>query len=254
MSQEIDRTDILNPDELQGRILGFIGDHHKLMSDVQTAIMRNRQVDYGADSTLCTFGRWTAAFSTTNEKLNSQLREISSYHNAFHDSVERINALIAAGNSAGAAQVFLNTMQPNAERTFQIFDQILAEANRIVDLYNQMNLLAFGEAVVRQNAALDLLDRLVELNDEMAEKAVHVAEADGRRVQGIALIGMFAGVALALVLGIVLTLGITRPLAKGVVFAKEIAAGDLDVTLDINQKDEVGQLAASLRFMLDALR
>lgn len=58
----------------------------------------------------------------------------------------------------------------------------------------------------------------------------------------------------ALIIGIVISRGITRPLAKGVVFAESLAAGDLTANLDVEQKDEVGILGNALRHMAEKLR
>ena len=48
--------------------------------------------------------------------------------------------------------------------------------------------------------------------------------------------------------------GIVKPMIKGVDFASSIAAGDLDVTLDVNQHDEVGALANALRGMQTTIK
>ncbi|WP_319583142.1 methyl-accepting chemotaxis protein [uncultured Pseudodesulfovibrio sp.] len=47
---------------------------------------------------------------------------------------------------------------------------------------------------------------------------------------------------------------IVTSLAKGAAFAERLAAGELDVHLRINSKDEIGRLAARLTFMRDKLR
>ena len=62
----------------------------------------------------------------------------------------------------------------------------------------------------------------------------------------------------ALVFGVLAAFLITRAIVKpvniGVEFAKEVAAGNLDATIDLNQKDEVGQLANALKDMIAKLR
>ncbi len=69
---------------------------------------------------------------------------------------------------------------------------------------------------------------------------------------------MIVGLILALILGIiiatVMTKMITGPLFKGVIFAQEIAKGNLNTRLDLDQKDEVGQLAKALQDMLSQLQ
>ena len=47
---------------------------------------------------------------------------------------------------------------------------------------------------------------------------------------------------------------IARPLVKSVAFAEAIAQGDLEQTLNINRKDEIGKLADSLRFIPSVLK
>ncbi|MBF0143089.1 MAG: HAMP domain-containing protein [Magnetococcales bacterium] len=66
------------------------------------------------------------------------------------------------------------------------------------------------------------------------------------------------GSAVAMLLGIFIAIVITRAivsaLVQGVAFARSIAEGDLTATIAIDQKDEVGQLAATMRSMADKLK
>jgi methyl-accepting chemotaxis protein len=48
--------------------------------------------------------------------------------------------------------------------------------------------------------------------------------------------------------------GVVKALEKGVGFAKKVAEGDLTATVDVYQKDEVGELADALRNMVDKLK
>ena len=47
---------------------------------------------------------------------------------------------------------------------------------------------------------------------------------------------------------------ITRPLFKGIEFAKKMAKGDLTAEIDVNQKDEIGMLAQNLQLMGTRIR
>ncbi|QGY38663.1 HAMP domain-containing protein [Pseudodesulfovibrio cashew] len=64
--------------------------------------------------------------------------------------------------------------------------------------------------------------------------------------------------ALALILGslaaVFLTRAITKPVGMGVRFAEAMSGGDFTRTLDIDQKDEIGNLAAALNNMVHRLR
>ncbi len=69
-------------------------------------------------------------------------------------------------------------------------------------------------------------------------------------------------IAIAMTIGVILIFfisaffgrAITKNLNKGVAFAEKIATGDLSVKLDIDQKDEVGQLAVALSQMVIKLK
>jgi len=68
---------------------------------------------------------------------------------------------------------------------------------------------------------------------------------------------MIGGLGLALLLGILLavflTKSITGPIMQGVAFARKLAEGDLTQTVDVHQSDEIGILAAALRNMKERL-
>ncbi len=66
------------------------------------------------------------------------------------------------------------------------------------------------------------------------------------------------GALLALILGVIAAVLITRaiagPVRKGVAFAKRLADGHVDARIDVDQKDEIGALAAALTDMASRLR
>ncbi|MBF0380458.1 MAG: methyl-accepting chemotaxis protein [Magnetococcales bacterium] len=66
-------------------------------------------------------------------------------------------------------------------------------------------------------------------------------------IAGIVLAVIVAGVAM------VVAHTIATPLTRGVTFAKQVSEGDLTATINIEQKDELGQLANALRYMVEKL-
>jgi methyl-accepting chemotaxis protein len=65
--------------------------------------------------------------------------------------------------------------------------------------------------------------------------------------------GLVVAVILGLLTAVMLTRLITRPIIKGVDFARSMSQGDFTRTLDVDQKDEVGQLANALNDMVARL-
>jgi signal transduction histidine kinase len=62
-------------------------------------------------------------------------------------------------------------------------------------------------------------------------------------------LGLLFALIMAVVFSVIITRSITIPIGKSVQFAEEVASGNLDAEVDINQNDEVGILAESLRYM-----
>jgi methyl-accepting chemotaxis protein len=252
-SHSIESTDILNPDALESMLIGFTTDHHEVMGQVTNYILTGESFTGGDDPTACNFGRWLAGFETSNPEIEQLLQQMPESHNPFHRSVAVIRNHMQAGNTQAAIREYTTTMRPNADTTFELFGQLQDEAAGVVALYDGLNEQALGIAVERQNAAMDLLDQIIHLNEEIADEEIAQAAADGAQVILIAVIGIIIGVILALALGIILTRGITGPVAKGVAYAQKLAEGDMTTTLDVNQKDEIGTLAEALRNMTNRL-
>jgi methyl-accepting chemotaxis protein len=252
-SKEIERTNILNPDAYIARINGFINDHYVLMDSISQLLLTGEQFTGGTDPTACNFGRWLATYSTSNQVIQNLAREIQTYHNPFHTDITRLRQLVQNGQRAEAIRIFENSIKPNAQKVFEIFDAMDEEASKVAVLYDSMSTDALTTAVQLQNAAVTLLDELVHINEVTAEEAIAQAVSEGAQSQAVALGGLIIGVILALFLGITLTLGIIKPVSLGVSFATRMAEGDMTGDLAVHQKDEIGILADALRNMQEKL-
>ncbi len=70
----------------------------------------------------------------------------------------------------------------------------------------------------------------------------------------IMIVGLLVAIALGVIVAWIITTGITKPVFKGVTFAQQVAGGDLSRTLDLDQKDEIGELAVALNAMVANLK
>jgi methyl-accepting chemotaxis protein len=140
----------------------------------------------------------------------------------------------------------------------------IAEAERIADRlaaaverYIQAGQGYYG--IVAEQKAAEA--RMIELAAMLVDYA-NLAQVDQAEKMNAELASarnlMLAMTAIALLLGLaaafVITRGITVPVIKGVAFAREIAQGKLEATIDVDQKDEIGTLAEALRSMAEKLR
>lgn len=253
-TKKLAELDILNPTGLSRDLEQFRGDHYRLEALTSNLILLNESFEGGEDPAQCAFGKWMASFETANPVLRESLAAIRIHHDRFHECVGEIKQHMAAGQLKRATAVFQENMVPAARETFAHFDRMLVEADTAEGLYRSMNEQAMGTCVEKQRAVLALLDRIVVINEEVARQEQQAARARTARTRTIAVFGMVAGTLLAILIGVVLTRLITAPLFKGVAFAKRVADGDLTATIDLDQHDEIGQLARALKNMVARLR
>ncbi|AGW12490.1 HAMP domain-containing methyl-accepting chemotaxis protein [Megalodesulfovibrio gigas] len=114
--------------------------------------------------------------------------------------------------------------------------------------------LVLGESRSAFNHMRDVIDKLTEMNEESAAKKNDLADATfaaiTTRIQGLT----GGGVLLAILLTVLVTRSIVRPLGRCLAFSKAVTEGRLDSTLDVRQRDEVGRLAEGLRHMVGTLK
>jgi len=88
-----------------------------------------------------------------------------------------------------------------------------AEASK-GEIFGAMNKQLVEKCLPRQSEGHALMDQLVTINTEEAGQTLAQAEADAARTKWLAVVGMMAGTGLALALGIILGLAITRPINR----------------------------------------
>ncbi len=120
---------------------------------------------------------------------------------------------------------------------------------------------AFNQNVAAKNKQLESEDKIVSAARQFVEQAglIRAYEEDlmySTQQQAIMLIlaAMVIAIIVGIVFAIIITLAITRAMRKGVLFAHAISEGELNATLDVEQKDEIGQLADAMRQMQNSLQ
>ncbi|BAL26476.1 methyl-accepting chemotaxis protein [Azoarcus sp. KH32C] len=117
------------------------------------------------------------------------------------------------------------------------------------------------EAVAYLNAELigilrdytDAVQNLVTYQGELMVKAGE--EASEQYASGRMLMVSLAGIAFVAALSIALwiTRGVARPLTRAVAIANQLAAGDLSARIEVESRDETGQLLAAMKNMVEKL-
>jgi methyl-accepting chemotaxis protein len=199
-------------------------DHLKWASKVSSYIISGSgPLGVQMDDAKCGFGQWyfgdkRKAAEARIPGIAAPLARLAEPHRLLHQAAKTIAEHKQAGDAAKASQVFDTVVTPRLQEV----QALLGEVRTQVD------------AAANADA-----------------KAVQDKIAEVRRTLLLA-----AGVALVLSLGVgfLIARAVTRPVRTLVDYAACVAKGQIDCTLDLAQKDEIGQLADSLRAMVLSLR
>jgi len=254
LTKKIEAMDLGDPIELYRNLETFRGDHYKLTADTLRLISDHKHFDGGESHEACNFGKWMAAFKTTNPELQQLLREVSEPHRKFHEAVKQMKALVAGGKDDEARQVFATQMAGAMEATFGKLYEMRGQADKAVALAHEAETMAMVGARDAQKKANDLLDKIIKINSDLAVHESKAAEHQANILKSITLSAAVIGVILSMVIAWIITKAITGPVIKGVAFAKSLSEGDLMATVDVDQKDEIGQLAQALKSMGEKLK
>jgi methyl-accepting chemotaxis protein len=145
-----------------------------------------------------------------------------------------------------ADQKELADVQDGANNYKSAIDKYLSNWKALKEL-NQKR----GQAVF---SVLDAAKDIAKAGMENTQKISNVSVADLSRAAMTMVVGLAVAVAVSVLIAVFLTRIITRPLHESVGFADKVASGDLEGRLDLDQRDEVGKLADSLRTMVGNLK
>ncbi len=234
-------------------------DHLKWMGKVKDALINpdasstNVQTDYHK----CGLGKWLYSAETKQHMqadpvFNRLVNAIYEPHKELHSSAIEINEMLAEGQRSTAQEFFREQTTPLAEATLKTIDGVLALNDSHQKGFDEARAIYTDVTVPALNAVQRILNEaMATITDNIMTDEEMLKEASST------LTGVIIFSAVALVLGVLLAFllarGIIGPLREGMEFAETVAKGDLRATVDIQQDDEVGQLASALTTMSERL-
>ena len=248
-AKQLAATDIRNPVELMAKIQSFRTENYRLAVAVSGLIYNGSTFEGGDDPATSDFGIWSATFKTKNSKLEDLISQVLQFHFAFYQGARDVKELVAKSNKDTALKVY-NDMTENMNITFRLFEKILVEARLAADLYNKMNIQVLEQCHEKQVAVTALIDRVIKINDTAARTISSRVKQEVATTVKAEVAWMIVGTLFAIAIGLLLTRMITGPINKSVQLANAVAEGDLRQTIDIDQHDEIGVLAESMRKMV----
>ena len=118
---------------------------------------------------------------------------------------------------------------------------------------DQARAIMEGESAKLFAISKEILDKLVKLNADGAAQSKNDADTTYTTARNMLLITAALAIALAIAAAVWLIRSITAPLARAVEVADRVAGGDLTAHIDVDSRDETGQLLSALQRMQQSL-
>jgi methyl-accepting chemotaxis protein len=215
LSKQIDHLGITDPMGLGRQLEQFTKDHYILMQRVlQLLQVKDAMFKGGEDHSACNAGKWLPTFKTSNDRLAKEVQTIIEPHQRFHEGVRKIKELLGGGNREEAQATYERQMVPAMQEVFQHFDAMRKIADDSIEQFNQAQNLVLGPVRQRQLAVMELLDKIIQINSDVAAAEVKQSNAQAGFLKGLSLVATLLGVVLALALGVLITRSITKPINR----------------------------------------
>ena len=118
---------------------------------------------------------------------------------------------------------------------------------------DQARAIVQGESAKLFAISKEILDKLVKLNADGAAQSKNDADTTYTTARNMLLITAALAIAVAIAAAVWLIRSITAPLARAVEVADRVAGGDLTTHIDVDSRDETGQLLSALQRMQQSL-
>ena len=206
----------------------------------------------------CRFGMWLESDEIIQKRnadpeLDRLLKKIEEPHKNLHISAIQINNFLAQGNFGAAHNYFNNNTRNYTTETLALIDDVVKWNDNNLNGMLKANNIYNTETMTNLTQVGDLFDKIIENSkDYILTDTVMIQQAGSTRI-GVIIFSIIAAI-IAIIMAIVITKGIVDPVKRGVAFATEISEGNLLATIDVDQKDEVGQLSSALNAMVENLK
>lgn len=120
--------------------------------------------------------------------------------------------------------------------------------------YDKVQQVLLGDADAVGSQLQDAFGTLVDYNDATAVERSATNRTLASTSGLVMIIVIAAGVVLAIVLGLIISRSISKPIFKMVEAADKLAVGDVNVNVKADRKDEIGHLAESFERMIANIR
>lgn len=234
-------------------------DHIIWVNKVKEALFidNSRKIPVVKDHKKCKLGEWLNSaemdeFRNQHPEIESELEPLISKHSILHKGAITLENLQRVNKNQEAKIYFKNTIEKNTNKVIQQLETLSTYVENNMAGTQEANKIYHDETLRHLDELGMLFTELIQESDKhiLSDKEMLVHASETRF--GVILIALIV-VLISISLAVIITRGILKPIIKSVHFANEIAEGNLDANININQNDEIGKLAKSLKSMSEKL-
>jgi methyl-accepting chemotaxis protein len=229
LSDRLRETRIRNPEQLSKEIQILKNELDGWVIQIARSIFNQEPISQTTSLDETRVGEWLRNFETEREALASAVETLAEAARYLLSTAEQLIILSEAPeeNRFAIEMVFANATIPSMDDMESVYEQLDAEIQVSLDLYEQMNRHVAEVTAPSLDQVRNVLNRLVETNRKAITAFRERADREARRANQFVLGGLAAGVFLALLLGIGLSVSVTRPIQQAIAELRS-SAGQVD--------------------------
>jgi len=181
------------------------------------------------------------------DEVAKEMQRIPEQQKIISDHLETLEKTVSSASGKEALKRVLDARGPYAANLDRLLP-LVKEGKRDEALQ-----LLLGDMRKTQNEFMNAINGLTDHQTKSMRDAGKEADEQAMSAKSLILILAIVAVLLSVSTAIWVTLSITRPIGEAVTAATRLSEGDLTVTIDVDSKDETGQLKAAMKAMVDKL-
>jgi methyl-accepting chemotaxis protein len=188
-----------------------------------------------------------ALLLTRPEDSQRELERIPPASKIISERIERLEKTITSDAGKKVLATMIEARKEYVADLTPLRDAIVAGKR------DEATTLLMGEMRRSQADYLVAINKLIEFQTELMTAAGKSANETAGQTQQLILLLAISAIVIAAAFAWWVTLSITRPVNEAVTAANALANGDLSVKIDVQSKDEVGQLMGAMQAMVAKL-
>jgi methyl-accepting chemotaxis protein len=231
-------------------------DHLAWANKVMAVFADNRsKLDVETDPHQCGLGKFLDSpkaqqAAATDPELGRLFREIAEPHARLHASAIEIGRQLK--NRGQAYAIFRGQTLPALEETQGVLKQLKQRAGELVAGMNKANAIYATETVPNLNQVQQLLQETIDTSSQHIMTDRQMLDAANSTKFGTITLAIVA-LPLGIFFAFIIARGIIHPVKRSCQMIQEMEKGHLDMRLNLDRRDEIGEMARTMDAFADSL-